>query len=53
MCSTELQRIFIGSLAKKYAPRYSVKALMKNEVTCDEVLNIPLYLISGLELFIV
>lgn len=43
----------LAEYRKKYAPRYSVKTSMKNEVNGDEVLNIPLYLISGLERFII
>lgn len=37
---------------KKYLPKYSVKTSMKQETDGVEVLNIPLYLISQLEKFI-
>lgn len=36
---------------KKYEPRYSVKTSMKNETKGEEVLNIPLYLISSMKKF--
>ena len=36
----------LSEYRKKYAPRYSVKTSMKNETDGEEVLNIPLYLIS-------
>lgn len=38
---------------KKYLPKYSVKTSMKQETDGVEVLNIPLYLISQLERFII
>ena len=61
-CSSEIvpievkseQNVKARSLAeyrKKYAPKYSVKTSMKSEINGEEVLNIPLYLISGLKRF--
>ena len=41
----------LAEYRKKYAPKYSVKTSMKNETNGEEVLNIPLYLISALERF--
>ena len=41
----------LAEYRKKYTPKYSVKTSMKNETNGDEVLNIPLYLISALERF--
>jgi len=43
----------LAEYRKKYAPKYSVKTSMKNETNGEEVLNIPLYLISALERFTV
>lgn len=42
----------LSEYRKKYAPRYSVKTSMKNETDGEEVLNIPLYLISRMANFI-
>ncbi len=39
----------LAEYRKKYTPKYSVKTSMKNETNGEEVLNIPLYLISALE----
>ena len=41
----------LAEYRKKYAPKYSVKTSMKSETNGEEVLNIPLYLISGLNRF--
>jgi len=41
----------LAEYRKKYMPKYSVKTSMKNETNGEEVLNIPLYLISALERF--
>lgn len=41
----------LAEYRKKYTPRYSVKTSMRPEVSGEEVLNIPLYLISGLKKF--
>lgn len=41
----------LAEYRKKYAPKYSVKTSMKSDTTGEEVLNIPLYLISGLKRF--
>ena len=41
----------LAEYRKKYAPKYSVKTSMKSETNGEEVLNIPLYLISGLKRF--
>lgn len=41
----------LAEYRKKYTPKYSVKTSMKNETKGEEVLNIPLYLISALERF--
>lgn len=41
----------LAEYRKKYTPKYSVKTSMKNETNGEEVLNIPLYLISALERF--
>ena len=43
----------LAEYRKKYTPKYSVKTSMKNETSGEEVLNIPLYLISALEHFTV
>ncbi len=43
----------LAEYRKKYTPKYSVKTSMKNETNGEEVLNIPLYLISALERFMV
>ena len=43
----------LAEYRKKYMPKYSVKTSMKNETNGEEVLNIPLYLISALERFTV
>ncbi len=42
----------LAEYRKKYAPRCSVKTSMKSEANGEEVLNIPLYLISGLKRFV-
>lgn len=41
----------LSEYRKKYTPRYSVKTSMKHETNGEEVLNIPLYLISRMESF--
>lgn len=41
----------LAEYRKKYTPRFSVKTSMKNDTDGEEVLNIPLYLISALERF--
>lgn len=43
----------LAEYRKKYTPKYSVKTSMRNETSGEEVLNIPLYLISALEHFTV
>lgn len=43
----------LAEYRKKYTPKYSVKTSMKNETNGEEILNIPLYLISALERFTV
>lgn len=43
----------LAEYRKKYTPKYSVKTSMKNETNGEEVLNIPLYMISALERFTV
>lgn len=43
----------LAEYRKKYTPKYSVKTSMRNETNGEEVLNIPLYLISALERFTV
>ena len=43
----------LAEYRKKYSPKYSVKTSMKHETNGEEVLNIPLYLISSLERFTV
>lgn len=42
----------LAEYRKKYAPRYSVKTSMRSETGGEDVLNIPLYLISGLGRFV-
>jgi len=37
---------------KKYTPKYSVKTSMKHEANGEEILNVPLYLISRISSFI-
>ena len=41
----------LAEYRKKYTPKYSVKTSMKHEVDGEEVLNIPLYLISRMANF--
>lgn len=41
----------LAEYRKKYAPKYSVKTSMRGETNGEELLNIPLYLISGLKRF--
>ena len=41
----------LAEYRKKYTPKYSVKTSMKHETDGEEVLNIPLYLISRLARF--
>lgn len=41
----------LAEYRKKYEPKYAVKTSMKNDVGGEEVLNIPLYMISQLESF--
>lgn len=41
----------LAEYRKKYEPKYSVKASMKNETNGKEVLNIPLYIISSMRNF--
>ena len=43
----------LAEYRKKYTPKYSVKTSMKNETNGEEMLNIPLYLISALKRFTV
>lgn len=43
----------LAEYRKKYTPKYSVKTSMRNETSGEEVLSIPLYLISALEHFTV
>ena len=42
----------LAEYRKKYKPEYAVKTSMKNIINGEEVLNIPLYLISSLKNFI-
>ncbi len=42
----------LAEYRKKYTPKYSVKTSMKHETGGEEVLNIPLYLISQMTSFI-
>lgn len=39
----------LAEYRKKYMPKYAVKTSMRNEATGEEVLNIPLYLISRMQ----
>ena len=41
----------LAEYCKKYEPKYAVKTSMKNDTSGEEVLNIPLYMISQLESF--
>ncbi len=41
----------LAEYRKKYEPKYAVKTSMKNDIGGEEVLNIPLYLISQMEKF--
>ena len=41
----------LAEYRKKYEPKYAVKTSMKNDTSGEEVLNIPLYMISQLESF--
>ncbi len=41
----------LAEYRKKFSPKYSVKTSMKHETDGDEVLNIPLYLISQMASF--
>lgn len=41
----------LAEYRKKYNPGYSVKTSMRSEINCDEVLNIPLYMISSMKNF--
>lgn len=41
----------LAEYRKKYAPKYAVKTSMKHEADGEEVLNIPLYLISRMSNF--
>lgn len=41
----------LAEYRKKYEPKYAVKTSMKKETSGDEVLNIPLYMISQMEQF--
>lgn len=43
----------LAEYRKKYGPKYAVKTSMKSETNGEEVLNIPLYLISALKRFAV
>ena len=43
----------LAEYKKKYAPKYSVKTSMKHETDGEEVLNIPLYLISRMDKFMI
>lgn len=42
----------LAEYRKKYMPKYAVKTSMRNEVDGEEVLNIPLYLISRMKNFV-
>ncbi len=42
----------LAEYRKKYEPAFSVKTSMKSEVSGEEVLNIPLYLIAALKNFL-
>ena len=41
----------LAEYRKKYTPKYAVKTSMKSDTNGEEVLNIPLYLISALKRF--
>jgi len=41
----------LAEYRKKYEPKYAVKTSMKKETSGDEVLNVPLYMISQMEQF--
>lgn len=41
----------LAEYRKKYSPKYSVITSMRTETKGDEVLNIPLYMISGMKRF--
>ena len=41
----------LAEYRKKYEPKYAVKTSMKNDIGGEEVLNIPLYMISRFECF--
>ena len=41
----------LAEYRKKYTPKYSVKTSMKHETGGEDVLNIPLYLISKIGRF--
>ena len=41
----------LAEYRKKYTPKYSVKTSMKHETDGEEVLNIPLYLVSRMANF--
>lgn len=41
----------LAEYRKKYEPKYAVKTSMKSETSGDEVLNIPLYMISQMKQF--
>lgn len=42
----------LAEYRKKYRPKHSVKTSMKSETNGEEILNIPLYLISALKRFV-
>ena len=42
----------LAEYRKKYSPKYAVKTSMKSDTNGEEVLNIPLYLISALNRFV-
>lgn len=41
----------LAEYRKKYEPKYAVKTSMKNDIGGEEVLNVPLYMISQMERF--
>jgi hypothetical protein len=41
----------LAEYRKKYEPRYAVKTSMRNETDGEEVLNIPLYMVSAMKNF--
>ena len=41
----------LAEYRKKYEPKYAVKTSMKNDIGGEEVLNVPLYMISQIERF--